>query len=145
MSDPVIAQVAPYEKELKPGTYWWCRCGQSKKQPFCDEPSGEKFNVSRLEPNLVSYADTIDDVVCFLKLPAFYQIPTPKGPYNPDFDVVLRRKHLRNGEETEFYFVIETKGTNDLADKKTFRESEVCKIKCASTHFDALGVNAHVN
>ena len=18
------------------GTYWWCRCGKSKKQPFCD-------------------------------------------------------------------------------------------------------------
>ena len=137
------------------------------------EPSGEKFDVSRLEPNFVLYADTIetpnrglydrvvfdskferefasfadndDEVVCFLKLPAFYQIPTPIGPYNPDFGVVIRRKHLRNGEETEFYLVIETKGTNELADKKTFRESEAYKIKCAMKHFDALGVDAHVN
>ncbi len=36
MSEPVIAQKEPFEKELKPGTYWWCRCGLSKKQPFCD-------------------------------------------------------------------------------------------------------------
>ncbi len=137
------------------------------------EPRGEKFDVSRLGPNFVSYADTIetpnrgiydrvvfdskferkfagfadndDEVVCFLKHPAFYQIPTPIGPYNLDFGVVLRRKHLRNSEETEFYFVIETKGTNELADKKTLRESEVYKIKCAMKHFDALGVDAHVN
>ena len=36
MSDVVIAQKAPYEQELLPGTYWWCRCGKSSKQPFCD-------------------------------------------------------------------------------------------------------------
>jgi len=36
MSDPVIAQRGPYVVELEPGTYWWCRCGRSKNQPFCD-------------------------------------------------------------------------------------------------------------
>ncbi|MDX1697182.1 MAG: CDGSH iron-sulfur domain-containing protein [Thiohalobacterales bacterium] len=36
MSEPVIAQKAPYAVELDPGTYWWCACGRSKKQPFCD-------------------------------------------------------------------------------------------------------------
>ena len=36
MDDPVIAQKAPYELELEPGTYWWCACGRSKNQPFCD-------------------------------------------------------------------------------------------------------------
>ena len=136
-------------------------------------PSGEEFDISQLEPSLVTYADTIetpnrglydrvvfgstferafagfvdndDEVVCFLKLPAFYQIPTPIGPYNPDFGVVLRRRRLRDGEETKYYFVVETKGTNLLADKKALRESEVYKIKCAIKHFDALGVDAHVN
>jgi CDGSH iron-sulfur domain-containing protein 3 len=34
--DPVIAQKAPYAADLAPGDYWWCACGQSKKQPFCD-------------------------------------------------------------------------------------------------------------
>lgn len=36
MDDPVIAQKAPYELELEPGTYWWCACGRSRNQPFCD-------------------------------------------------------------------------------------------------------------
>ncbi len=36
MSDPLIAQKAPYTLELTPGTYWWCACGRSKTQPFCD-------------------------------------------------------------------------------------------------------------
>lgn len=33
---PEIAQKSPYVIELKPGTYWWCACGLSKNQPFCD-------------------------------------------------------------------------------------------------------------
>lgn len=39
MSDdkPEVAQKAPYAVDLEPGRkYWWCRCGRSKKQPFCD-------------------------------------------------------------------------------------------------------------
>ncbi len=36
MAEPVCAQKAPYAVELAPGDYWWCACGQSKKQPFCD-------------------------------------------------------------------------------------------------------------
>jgi CDGSH-type Zn-finger protein len=36
VEDPVIAQKAPYELELEPGTYYWCACGRSKSQPFCD-------------------------------------------------------------------------------------------------------------
>jgi CDGSH iron-sulfur domain-containing protein 3 len=36
MSDPVIAQKAPYAIELEPGEYWWCSCGKSNNQPFCD-------------------------------------------------------------------------------------------------------------
>lgn len=26
----------PFMKEVGPGTYYWCACGRSKKQPFCD-------------------------------------------------------------------------------------------------------------
>lgn len=36
MSEPVIAQKSPYVLDLDPGSYWWCRCGRSKGQPFCD-------------------------------------------------------------------------------------------------------------
>ncbi len=34
---PVIAQKAPYATEVEEGkNYFWCACGQSKNQPFCD-------------------------------------------------------------------------------------------------------------
>ena len=36
MPEPVIAQKASYVMELDKGTYYWCRCGKSKNQPFCD-------------------------------------------------------------------------------------------------------------
>jgi CDGSH-type Zn-finger protein len=36
MAEPVCAQKGPYVLELDPGDYWWCACGRSKKQPFCD-------------------------------------------------------------------------------------------------------------
>lgn len=38
MSDvPIIAQKAPYPVEVEAGkTYFWCACGKSQKQPFCD-------------------------------------------------------------------------------------------------------------
>ena len=37
MTKPVIAQKAPYEEAVTEGeNYWWCACGQSKSQPYCD-------------------------------------------------------------------------------------------------------------
>jgi len=36
MSERVIADRVPAVVELEPGTYWWCQCGRSEGQPFCD-------------------------------------------------------------------------------------------------------------
>ena len=36
MSDPVIAAKVAATLDLEPGTYWWCSCGRSQNQPFCD-------------------------------------------------------------------------------------------------------------
>ena len=34
---PKIAQKAPYPIDVVEGkTYFWCACGRSSKQPFCD-------------------------------------------------------------------------------------------------------------
>jgi len=34
---PTIAQKAPYSVEVESGkSYYWCSCGLSKNQPFCD-------------------------------------------------------------------------------------------------------------
>ena len=37
MADPVTAQKAPYMVTVETGKkYFWCACGQSQTQPFCD-------------------------------------------------------------------------------------------------------------
>ncbi|MFM8766570.1 MAG: CDGSH iron-sulfur domain-containing protein [Rubrivivax sp.] len=34
---PTIAQKSPYAVDVEAGkSYYWCACGQSKNQPFCD-------------------------------------------------------------------------------------------------------------
>lgn len=37
MSTPDMPQKAPYPVEVEAGkSYWWCACGKSGNQPFCD-------------------------------------------------------------------------------------------------------------
>ena len=37
MADPVVAQKSPIPVEVEAGkSYFWCVCGRSAKQPFCD-------------------------------------------------------------------------------------------------------------
>lgn len=36
MNTANIAQIGPYPVELDAGEYYWCACGHSKTQPFCD-------------------------------------------------------------------------------------------------------------
>jgi len=54
MTKAKIAQKAPYQVDVDEGkTYFWCACGQSKNQPFCDgrhKGSGinpEKYTVTK--------------------------------------------------------------------------------------------------
>jgi len=37
MTQPTIAQKAPYPVNVEAGKdYWWCQCGNSENQPLCD-------------------------------------------------------------------------------------------------------------
>lgn len=37
MSEARIPQKAPYAVDIeKDKSYWWCSCGRSQRQPFCD-------------------------------------------------------------------------------------------------------------
>jgi len=37
MTEPVVAAKVPSKVALEAGKdYWWCACGMSKNQPFCD-------------------------------------------------------------------------------------------------------------
>jgi len=46
MIEAVIAQKSPYPIDVEEGkSYYWCSCGQSTKQPFCDgSHKGTTFN-----------------------------------------------------------------------------------------------------
>jgi type III restriction enzyme len=68
----------------------------------------------------------------YSKLPGWFRVPTPLGPYNPDWAVLVEK----DGTE-RLYFVVETKGslfTDDL------RDQESAKIECGKAHFKALAV-----
>ncbi|WP_321285532.1 CDGSH iron-sulfur domain-containing protein [uncultured Sunxiuqinia sp.] len=36
MAKGKIAEKSPIMMEMKSGTYYWCACGKSSNQPFCD-------------------------------------------------------------------------------------------------------------
>ena len=36
MEKPIIAQKSQFIMEMQPSTYYYCSCGKSSKQPFCD-------------------------------------------------------------------------------------------------------------
>lgn len=99
-----------------------------------DSPTEYKFSEK---------ADIDADVVCFIKLPAWYKIPTPLGNYEPDFGIVMKKKTLDQKDRPAFYFVVETKGTDDIKDMKALRGKEVYLIECAKKHFEALQIDLH--
>jgi CDGSH-type Zn-finger protein len=49
MAEPKIADTKPAVLELEPGTYFWCTCGGSATQPFCDgSHRGSEFRPRQL-------------------------------------------------------------------------------------------------
>jgi CDGSH-type Zn-finger protein len=33
---PFTLRAEPFVCRVEPGEYWWCACGKSERQPFCD-------------------------------------------------------------------------------------------------------------
>jgi len=77
----------------------------------------------------------------FLKLPEWYQIDTPVGKYNPDFALVVEKQDLDTGLGSNYYFVVETKGSKEW---EGLREEERLKIECAIKHFESIGLNEYL-
>jgi CDGSH iron-sulfur domain-containing protein 3 len=53
MTEPVIAQRSPIAVDVEAGkTYYWCACGKSAKQPFCDgSHKGGEFTPRQYTPD----------------------------------------------------------------------------------------------
>ncbi len=103
----------------------------STKSPYTctifDSKGIEKTFQENLElNNLVKY---------YIKLPDWFEIPTPIGSYNPDWAILIEKE----GRE-ELYFIVETKGSKD---KNQLRKTEDYKIRCGIKHFEAIDKTIH--
>jgi len=89
---------------------------------------------SEIEHRFAKALDDRRDVRFYIKLPSWFTVDTPVGPYNPDWAIMFEA-------ETKLYLVRETKGSLDAAER---REMENIKINCAEKHFAAIGVDYKV-
>ena len=89
---------------------------------------------SDVEHRFARALDRNEDVKFYVKLPSWFRVDTPVGPYNPDWAIMFE-----NGQK--LYLVRETKGSSD-SDQR--REAENMKIACAERHFAAINVDYDV-
>jgi len=85
---------------------------------------------SEVEREFAKQLDERQDIKLFVKLPAWFEIDTPVGKYNPDWAV------LKHDNQT-LYLVRETKSTKDFLKLRT---AEADKVRCGQKHFETLGV-----
>jgi type III restriction enzyme len=76
-----------------------------------------------------------EDVIVYAKLPNWFKVPTPLGPYQPDWAVLLKTT-----EGERLYLVVETKSTAFLSG---LRDMERDKIRCGEKHFEAIAQGPH--
>lgn len=121
--------------------------GEEEKQFFLDtlyelqNKQKSDFNYvvtdSTVEKDFARLLDNDEDIRLFTKLPPKFQVPTPVGPYNPDWAIIKQVE----GED-RLYLIRETKGS--IAEQK-LRETEKAKIRAARKHFAVLGVDYAVS
>ena len=107
MSTPVVARPKPCLVGLKPGrTYFWCTCGRSAKQPFCDG----SHNGTDFQPlQFTAAAGSEEALLCGCKhtrtppycdgahtnLPGGSPLDDPASPQNRQIPLVTERSGAR--------------------------------------------------
>lgn len=89
-------------------------------------------SLSTPESTFAKECESRDDVLFYIKLPAWFTIKTPIGPYNPDWALIKQE----DGQEKKLYFVAETKSKKAVQNRDLLRESERLKIHCGEQHFE---------
>jgi type III restriction enzyme len=87
---------------------------------------------SDIERTFAEQLEKNEAIKVYAKLPGWFRVPTPLGPYNPDWAVLFEKD---GGER--LYLVVETKGSLSADDR---RAPENAKIECGEAHFEALHV-----
>lgn len=90
---------------------------------------------SEVEKEFAQELDDDERVKFFVKLPGWFKVDTPVGPYNPDWAIVFEQGVQ---QRSRLYLVRETKGT---LNKEKLRQEENDKILCGGKHFAAIGVD----
>jgi len=60
---PLVARCEPTVLTLEPGIYWWCACGRSKTQPFCDGT----HDITDIKPVKLRLRETAEVALCNCK------------------------------------------------------------------------------
>lgn len=90
---------------------------------------------SETERQFAAALEVNEGVVLYTKLPGWFRIPTPLGPYNPDWAILFEQ------DSTErLCFVVETKNSLFSDD---LRSTERAKTQCGAAHFAALQANGN--
>ena len=90
---------------------------------------------SDVEKEFAKALDDNESVKFYCKLPSWFKVDTPVGPYNPDWAVVT------GDADEKLYLVRETKSTLEKSER---REEENDKIECAEKHFETIDVDYRV-
>lgn len=85
---------------------------------------------SEVERKFVEDLEARDDVRLYLKLPYWFNVPTPVGEYRPDWAIVMEGPE-KDGRPV-LYLVSETKGSPK---KDELRPNEWRRIQCGAAHF----------
>lgn len=85
---------------------------------------------SSIEKDFARKAELDDNVKFYIKLPDWFKIRTPLGPYNPDWALLYE-----DDDEQHLYFIVETKGDTNF---EQLRPHERAKILAGEKHFKAI-------
>jgi type III restriction enzyme len=86
------------------------------------------------EKKFAESLESLKDIKYFIKLPAWFKVPTPVGQYNPDWAILKKNGKI-------IYMIRETKGTRDALG---LRGLEKAKTDCGEKHFEAIGIDYRV-
>jgi len=89
---------------------------------------------SNIEEEFAKALDKDSRIKLFIKLPDWYAIETPAGNYTPDWAIVVEKVKDSTTQE-KIYFVVETKGTNNIYELKP---EEKIKIESTKKRFELI-------